>query len=247
MTENGSGQLQAISVREPAVTRIRIGPVRRRHPVRVLIIVLIVLIALLVAADFAARAFAENKAASEIQQQGFPKKPSVRHPGVPVPDPGRRAPVPSHQYQLEQRHRGPAGHPSINASLKNVHINGAFSGGTIGTLHGTATITFTALANAVTSQAGPLGQLANAGLTFSQAGPNEVKASLNVVVFSGTAVWRVTRTAGKDINIQLVSTGGLPLFPAQPRSATSRCTCRSCRSVLISRASASTHLAWLGC
>ena len=47
-------------------------PSRRRHPVRVIIIVLIVLIALLVAADFAARAFAENKAASEIQQQGFP-------------------------------------------------------------------------------------------------------------------------------------------------------------------------------
>ena len=50
---------------------------------RVIIIVLIVLIALLVAADFAARAFAENKAASEIQQQGFPKKPSVDIEGFP--------------------------------------------------------------------------------------------------------------------------------------------------------------------
>ena len=49
-----------------------------------------------------------------------------------------------------------------------MHINGAFSGGTIGNLYGTATITFTALANAMTSQAGSLGQLANAGLNVSR-------------------------------------------------------------------------------
>ena len=146
-------------------------PSRRRHPVRVIIIVLIVLIALLVAADFAARAFAENKAASEIQQQGFPKKPSVDIQGFPF-----LTQVAAHQFH--QIHisstndtEGPLDISSIDASLKNVHINGAFSGGTIGTLHGTATITFTALANAVTSQAGSLGQLANAGLTFSAGGP----------------------------------------------------------------------------
>ncbi len=193
-------------------------PTRRRHPVRVIIIVLIVLIALLVAADFAARAFAENKAASEIQQQGFPKKPSVDIEGFPF-----LTQVASHQFhdiQISSINdiEGPLDISSIDASLKNVHMNGAFSGGTIGTLYGTASITFTALANAVTSQAGSLGQLANAGLTFSQAGPNEVKASLNVVVFSGTAVWRVTRTTGRAINIHLVSTGGLPASLLSPIS-----------------------------
>jgi hypothetical protein len=193
-------------------------PVRRRHPLRVLIIVLIVLIALLVAADFAARAYAENKAASEIQQQGFPKKPSVDIEGFPF-----LTQVAAHQFhdiQISSSNvtEGPLDIESINASLKNVHINGAFSGGTIGTLHGTAAITFTALENAVTSQAGPLGQLAGAGLTFSAAGPNEVKATLNVVVFSGTAVWRVTKAGGNDINIQLVSTGGLPSSLLSPVS-----------------------------
>ena len=193
-------------------------PGRRRHPVRVIIIAAIVLIALLVGADFAARAYAENKAASEIQQQGFPKKPSVDIEGFPF-----LTQVAAHQFhdiQISSSNdtEGPLDIASINASLKNVHINGAFSGGTIGTLYGTATITFTELANAVTSQAGPLGQLANAGLTFSAAGPNEVKATLNVVVFSGTAVWRVTRTAGNDINIQLVSTGGLPSSLLSPIS-----------------------------
>lgn len=193
-------------------------PSRRRHPVRVIIIVLIVLIALLVAADFAARAFAENKAASEIQQQGFPKKPSVDIQGFPFLT--QVAAHQFHQINISSTNdtEGPLDISSIDASLKNVHINGAFSGGTIGTLHGTATITFTALANAVTSQAGALGQLANAGLTFSQAGPDEVKASLNVVVFSGTAVWRVTRTSGRAINIHLVSAGGLPTSLLSPIS-----------------------------
>jgi hypothetical protein len=193
-------------------------PARRRHPLRVTLIVLIVLIALLVAADFAARAFAENKAASEIQQQGFPKKPSVDIEGFPFLT--QVAARNFHDIQISSSNvtEGPLDISSINASLKNVHINGAFSGGTIGTLNGTASITFTALANAMTSQAGSLGQLANAGLTFSAAGPNEVKASLNVVVFSGTAVWRVTRTAGNAINIQLVSTGGLPSSLLSPVS-----------------------------
>jgi hypothetical protein len=191
---------------------------RRRHPLRWIIVVLIVLIALLVAADFAARAFAENKAASEIQQQGFPKKPSVDIEGFPF-----LTQVAAHQFhdiQITSSNvtEGPLDISSIDASLKNVHINGAFSGGTVGTLYGTASITFTALAHAMTSQAGSLGQLANAALTFSAAGPDEVKASLNVLVFSGTAVWRVTRTSGNAINIQLVSAGGLPSSLLSPIS-----------------------------
>jgi LmeA-like phospholipid-binding len=193
-------------------------PARRRHPVRVIIIVLIVLIALLVGVDFAARAYAQNKAASEIQQQGFPKKPSVDIEGFPF-----LTQVAAHEFhdiQISSSNvtEGPLDIESINASLKNVHINGAFSGGTIGTLYGTAAITFTALTNAVTSEAGPLGQLANAGLTFSAAGPNEVKASIDVVVFSGTAVWRVSRTGDDDINVQLVSSGGLPSSLLSPVS-----------------------------
>ena len=37
-----------------------------------------------------------------------------------------------------------------------------------------------------------------------------MKATLNALVLSGTAVWRVTSTSGNGINIQLISTGGLP-------------------------------------
>jgi len=186
------------------------GYERRRHPLRIVIIVLVAAIALLVAADFAARAFAENKAASEIQQQGFPKKPNVDIEGFPFLTQVASKDFKDIQISSSNVTEGPLDIASIDATLKNVHINGAFSGGTIDSLNGTATITFTALANAMTSQAGPLGQLANSALTLSAAGPNEVKAALNVLVLSGTAVWRVTRTGDNAINIQLVSTGGLP-------------------------------------
>jgi hypothetical protein len=195
------------------------GPTRRRrHPLRIVIIVLIVLIALLIGLDFAARAFAENKAASEIQQQGFPKKPNVDIEGFPF-----LTQVASHHFQDIQISssnvtEGPLDIQSINASLQNVHINGAFSGGTIDTLNGTASITFTALSNAMTSEAGSLGQLANTGLTLSDAGNNEVKASLNLLVFSGTAVWRVTRMSSTEINVSLVSAGGLPTSLLSPVS-----------------------------
>jgi hypothetical protein len=186
------------------------GYERRHHPLRIVIIVLIVLIALLVAADFAARAFAENKAASEIQQQGFPKKPSVDIEGFPFLTQVAAKDFKDIQISSSNVTEGPLDIASIDATLRNVHINGAFSGGTIDSLNGTATITFTALSNAMTSQAGPLGQLANSALTLSAAGPDEVKATLNALVLSGTAIWRVTRTGDNAINIQLISAGGLP-------------------------------------
>jgi hypothetical protein len=191
---------------------------RRRHPLRVVIIAAIVLIALLVAADFAARAFAENKAASEIQQQGFPKKPNVDIEGFPFLTQVAAKDFQDIQISSSNVTEGPLDIASIDATLRNVHINGAFRGGTIDSLDGTAAITFTALANAMTSQAGPLGQLAKSALTLSAAGPGEVKATLKVLVLSGTAVWRVTRTGGNAIIIQLVSTGGLPASLLSPIS-----------------------------
>ncbi len=56
---------------------------RSRRLLLTVIIVVVALAALLVALDFGARAFAEAKVASEIQQQGFPKKPNVSIKGFP--------------------------------------------------------------------------------------------------------------------------------------------------------------------
>jgi hypothetical protein len=191
---------------------------RRRHPLRIFIVILIILVAILVAADFAARSYAENKAASEIQQQGFPKKPSVDIEGFPFLTQLAAKDFKDIQISSSNVPEGPLDIASIDATLQNVHINGAFRGGTIDSLNGTATITFAALANAMTSEAGPLGQLAKSALTLSAAGPDEVKATLNVIVLKGTAVWRVTTTGDNDINVQLVSSGGLPMSLLKPVS-----------------------------
>ena len=184
---------------------------RRRHPLRTTIIVLIVLLGLLVAADFAARAFAENKMASEIQQQGFPKKPSVSIEGFPFLTQVASRDFKNIQISSGNITEGPLLIQSIHATMTGVHVNSSFNSGTVDHLNGTMTVTFPALANAMTSQAGALGSLVSGGLTLSDAGNNEVKTSLNLLggLASGTAVWKVTRTGTKDIHVQLVSSSGL--------------------------------------
>jgi hypothetical protein len=184
---------------------------RRRRRWRTVIIVLIVLLGLLVAADFAARALAQNKMASEIQQQGFPKKPDVSINGFPFLTQVISRDFKDIHVSSSNITEGPLLIQSINATMTGVHVNSSFQSGTIDHLNGTATVTFPALANAMTSQAGALGSLVSSGLTLSDAGNNEVKASLDLLggLASGTAVWKVTRTGDNNIHIQLVSATGL--------------------------------------
>jgi hypothetical protein len=182
---------------------------RTRHRLRTLIIVLIILIGLLVALDFGARAFAEGKVASEIQQQGLPKKPNVSIKGFPFLTQVIGRDFKDVQISSSNVTEGPLLIQSIDATMNGVHVDASFNGGTVDNLNGTLNVTFAALANAMTSQVGALGQLAGAGLSLSQAGNNEVKATLNLVVTSGTAVWRVSRGADNDIDINLVSDSGL--------------------------------------
>jgi hypothetical protein len=184
---------------------------RRRHPLRTTIIVLIVLLGLLVAADFAGRAFAENKMASEIQQQGFPKKPDVSINGFPFLTQVISRDFKNIQVSSSNIKENVLLIQSIHATLTGVHVNSSFQSGTIDHLNGTMTVTFPALASAMTSQAGTLGSLVSSGLTLSDAGNNEVKASLNLLggLASGTATWQVTRTGVNDIHVHLVSATGL--------------------------------------
>jgi hypothetical protein len=184
---------------------------RRRHPLRTTIIVVIVLLGLLVALDFGARAIAQNKMASEIQQQGFPKKPDVSINGFPFLTQVISRDFKDIQVSSSNITEGPLLIQSIDATMTGVHVNSSFQSGTVDHLHGTMTVTFPALANAMTSQAGALGSLVGSGLTLSDAGNNEVKTSLNLLggLASGTAVWKVTRSGVNDIHVQLVSSTGI--------------------------------------
>ncbi len=182
---------------------------RTRHRLRTVIIVLVVLLALLVALDFGAKAFAESTVASEIQQQGFPKKPSVSIHGFPFLTQVISRDFKDIQISSSNITEGPLLIQSIDATMMGVHVDSSFSGGTVDSLNGTLSVTFAALANAMSSETGALSSLTGAGLSLSQAGPDEVKATLDLVVTSGTAVWRVTRTDHNEISIQLVNSSGL--------------------------------------
>ena len=183
-------------------------PRRRLRPVLVILLVLLVLV---VAADFLAMVVAQDKLASEIQQHGFPQKPSVTIEGYPF-----LTQVVSHdirQVRISARNvpEGPLRISVINAVMTGIHLDSGFTSGTVDTLSGSLLVTFPALANALTSQIGPLGSVVgSAGLRLSRAGPGEVKASLNLLVVSGSATWRISRLSGRELGVRLVASTGVP-------------------------------------
>ena len=195
-----------------ATTRVMRSPRRRGRRGRRWIIALVVVIAVLVALDFAARAAAESVMASKIEQQGLQHKPGVSIDGFPF-----LTQVASRDFQqvnltAADQTEGPVTITSINATARNIKLNSyAFSSGTIASLSGTALISFSSLGNTLTQEVGPLGTLLNgAGLKLTAAGPDEVKATLNLLVTTGSATWRVSRQSGDRLNIRLVSSSGLP-------------------------------------
>jgi LmeA-like phospholipid-binding len=152
-------------------------------------------------------------AASEFQKQGdLSTKPSVSIEGFPFLTQVAARDFRDVKVSASNEHEGPVTITSFNATATNVRINSfSFSGGTIGSVSGTALIAFSSLSNTLTKEIGPLGPLLNgAGLQLSAAGPNEVKASLNLLITTGSATWRVSRTGPSTLNLALVSSSGLP-------------------------------------
>lgn len=185
--------------------------VRRGGCLRTFVIALIALIVLLVAGDFAAKAFAENEIASQIKSHGFPKKPSVSIEGFPFLTQviGRDI----HQVKISSQNipEGPVDISKISAVMNGIHLNGGFSSGTVDKLNGSVLVTYPSLDHTLNSQLGPLGSLlSSSGLTLSAAGNNEIKASLNLLVASGSATWRVVRLSGQEIQLTLVNSSGVP-------------------------------------
>jgi LmeA-like phospholipid-binding len=196
----------------------RPGPVYQSHRrsasrwPRNLLITIVVILALLVGADFATRAVAENVLASKIEQQGLHTKPDVTIEGFPF----LTQAVTRHFGQVDISSanvpEGPVTISTLNATASNVAMNSyAFSSGTIRRVTGTALISFASLAATLTRQIGELGTLLRgAGLRLTAAGPAEVRASMNLIVTSGSAVWRISEVSGTDLNIRLIGSSGLP-------------------------------------
>jgi hypothetical protein len=184
---------------------------RRGGCLRTFLIVLVVLIILLVVLDFIAKAVAQGKAASEIQQHGFPKKPSVSIEGFPFLTQVVTRNI--HQVRINSTNvrEGPVLISKISAVATGIHLNSGYTSGKVDRVTGSVLITFPALAKTLDSQIGPLGSLVGgSGLTLSQASPHEVKASLNLLITSGSATWRISRGSGQDFRVKLVSSSGFP-------------------------------------
>jgi hypothetical protein len=188
-------------------------PRKKRRAGRRIITTLVVLVALLVGLDFAAKAFAENEAAIQIQKQGFPKKPSVVIAGFPF----LTQVVTRHFQQITISSgnipEGPVTISKLSVVASNVHLNSSFNGGTAGPLNGTILISLGAIGTAL-SDAGPLTSFLGGGkqaLKIAAVGNNEIKGSLNLAggLVSESATWKVENGGANKIILHLVSSRGL--------------------------------------
>lgn len=189
-----------------------LGRRRRGHALRNMIIGIVVLLVVLVGVDRLAAFYVQGRIASQIQHEGFSSRPAVSIKGFPFLTQVISRHFQDIQISSSKVKAGPVEIQSINAELSNVRLNSGFSGGTVGHLSGAGVIAFGSLSNAIGSLAGgQLGTLVGAaGLTLKPVGSHKVKASINLLVTSGSATWRITRVSGTEIKVHLVSSSGLP-------------------------------------
>ncbi len=173
---------------------------RRRWP----FITLIVIILVLVVADRAANAYTEDQMASQVQSSlALSGKPHVTIQGFPFLTQLAARDFRTVNINASNETAGPGGQleiASLTATLHGMHIHG-LKKATIDQFNASALITFTALGNA-----GGIPQ----GITLSADGPNKVKASVDILGVTGTAVAQVTQAGPGKINIKVTDFGGLP-------------------------------------
>jgi hypothetical protein len=182
------------------------GPPRRRRRGRrawtALIVVVVVLVALFVAADRIAVAYAQDTIASEIQTQAnLSAKPSVTIEGFPFLTQVLSRDVRQIDISATSVKENALTISSITATATGVHINSSFKGATIDQINGTALITYANLRSALPS---PLN-----GTTITpdpSAGPNGVTLSLGGVA---SATGQVTLTSPTQVTLKIDQLGGL--------------------------------------
>lgn len=172
-------------------------PKRRRWPI-ILLSVVVVLLVLLLVADRGGVMFAQSTMASEIQKEGFPAKPKVTIKGFPF------------LTQVASRHfddvrlsssnivEGPLHVTELNVRARDVRVDAGLSGGAMGSVDGTAFVSFKDLAKAG----------GNPALELSDAGQNRVRAKVDLAIVEGTATASVTKE-GDNIRVKTLDVEGL--------------------------------------
>jgi hypothetical protein len=187
----------------------------KRSAGRKALIWVIAILVILVGLDFGAKAFAESEAATQIQKQGFPKKPDVSIAGFPFLT--QVITRNFHQVTISSSDipEGPIKITSLDVVAQNVKLNSNFQSGTAGPLNGTVLISLGAIGGFL-SDAGPLagflGGGSKGGLRVVAVGNNQLKANINLVggIVNASATWQVTPAGPHAIMLHLVSSNGLP-------------------------------------
>jgi len=178
------------------------GPrIRRRRRRKWPWISLLAIIVILIAADRVGVVIAQNKMASQIQQQGFPTKPDVTIQGFPFLTQLAARDFKTVVISASNVTEGPLEIASLNATIHGMHVNSSFSGATVDSINGSALITFAALAHA-----GGIPQ----GVMLSADGPNQIKATLNTPLGDLSVVAQVTKTGPNTINVKVTQFGDVP-------------------------------------
>jgi hypothetical protein len=173
---------------------------RRRWPF-ILLIVIIVLGVLAVVGDRVAAKYAENRIASEIQKEGFGTKPDITIDGFPFLTQVLNRHFPrAHMTARNVPVEGPLSISRIDGVVRDVRVESGYRKGTIGSVDGTATISFGDLTKAA-------GQ---PDLELKAAGPDTVKANVDLGFDTATATAKVTKV-GNQIKVHGVSVEGFPL------------------------------------
>jgi len=188
---------------------------RKRSGGRKAVIWIVAIIVILVALDFGAKAFAESEAATQIQKQGFPKKPDVSIAGFPFLT--QVITRNFHQITISSTNvpEGPITITSLDVVAQNVKLNSNFQSGTAGPLNGTVLISLGEIGGFL-SAAGPLASFLGGGpgggLHVESVGSNELKGSLKLAggAVSFSAVWQVKSAGPNEIELVLVRSNGLP-------------------------------------
>src|SRR5262249_25743291 len=163
-------------------------------------ITLLVIVLVLVGGDRAAKAYAEDRMASQVQSSlALSGKPNVTIQGFPFLTQAVARTFNTVDVNASNETARPGGQleiASLTATLHGMHIHGTNSA-TVDQFTASALVTFTALAHA-----GGIPQ----GITLAPAGPNQLKATVDILGFSSDATAKVTQ--GGDVKI--TDFGGVP-------------------------------------
>lgn len=180
------------------VARVR----RRSRWPFVLLISLVVLVALLIAADRAAAAYAASRAAQQMQSHGFPAKPDVTIEGFPFATQVLGRDIQDVHITSKDFRAGPAT-VSLVADATRIRLDPGYHAGTVTTITASGLISFSSVASMAQAAGAP-------GLTASADGPNRVKLKVNLQFFTATAIASVTQTGPRTLRLHIISAGGLP-------------------------------------